>query len=218
MNDYLSFNEGQIEQLETRFRAHMVNSLSGFKSANLVGTQDADGQTNLAIVSSVVHLGANPPLIGMVMRPNTVARHTLENLRQTECFTINHVSAEFYKKAHQTSARFDKSQSEFEQVGLDTEYLADINAPFVAQSPLKFAVRLLEIKPIEANGTEFVIGQIFHIELDGNALQCDGYIDIEALDTVAVSGLDSYHVSNRITRLSYAKPNKAPHKISVSGE
>ncbi|MCJ8275234.1 MAG: flavin reductase family protein, partial [Bdellovibrionales bacterium] len=49
----------------------LVNSLSGFKSANLVGTQSKDGQTNLAMFSSFFHLGANPPLMGFVLRPHS---------------------------------------------------------------------------------------------------------------------------------------------------
>ena len=33
----------------------LINSLSGAKSANLVGTQDEEGNQNLAIFSSAVH-------------------------------------------------------------------------------------------------------------------------------------------------------------------
>ena len=34
----------------------------------------------------------------------------------------------------------------------------------------------------------------------------DGYLDIEAAGTVAVSGLDGYHRATRLARLPYAKP------------
>lgn len=36
----------------------------------------------------------------------------------------------------------------------------------------------------------------------------DGYVDIESLDLVTISGLDSYHSTQRLHRLSYAKPIK----------
>ena len=50
----------EIRQLGKRYRARLINSLSGFKSVNLVGTVDRQGRPNCAIVSSVIHLGADP--------------------------------------------------------------------------------------------------------------------------------------------------------------
>ncbi|WP_462178602.1 flavin reductase family protein [Pseudoalteromonas gelatinilytica] len=194
-----------IADLENRYRAHLINSLSGFKSANLVGTQDSNGQTNLAIVSSVFHLGAHPPLVGMIIRPHSVPRHTLENLLATKQYTINHVNKDIYNKAHQTSARYDKDESEFDATGLSTEYLNDFTAPFVKESKLKYALELKEHNHLAINGTELIIGEITDIYLDEACLQEDGFVDIEAIGTVAVSGLDSYHVTERLARLAYAK-------------
>lgn len=48
-----------------RKRATLMNYLSGFKSANLVGTTDAQHRHNLAIFNSVVHIGANPPYLAL---------------------------------------------------------------------------------------------------------------------------------------------------------
>jgi len=70
----MKFSKDEIDNLEQRERVLFINSLSGFKSANLVGTANTQKQSNLAIVSSVVHLGANPPLLSMVMRPRSVPR------------------------------------------------------------------------------------------------------------------------------------------------
>ena len=50
-----------ILQFEKLYRTNLFNSLSGFKSANLIGTISKEGKTNLAIFSSVIHVGANPP-------------------------------------------------------------------------------------------------------------------------------------------------------------
>jgi len=192
--------------MPTRHRARFVNSLSGFKSANLIGTQNDKGQSNLAIFSSVVHLGASPALIGFVMRPDNGARHTLDNIISTTHYTINQVSTDFYRGAHQSSARYPKDQSEFMHSALTTSYIDNVNAPFVNESRLKYAVKLQEIVPISLNNTQFIIGEITHVICEKNAIQDDGYIDIEALETVSVSGLDSYHTSKRLSRLSYAKP------------
>lgn len=200
---HLTIND--INQLETRYRAHLINSLSGFKSANLIGTQDIDGNTNLAIVSSVFHLGAHPPLVGMIMRPHSVPRHTFENIKATGYYTINQVNSDIVEQAHQTSARYDENESEFTATGLTTEYLADFKAPFVAQSRLKYAVKLVEHKHLAINGTELVIGEITDIHVEQSAIEEDGFINLESINTVAVSGLDSYHKAKKITRLPYAK-------------
>lgn len=200
--------------MPTRQRAHFINSLSGFKSANLIGTQDVNGQTNLAIFSSVVHLGASPALVGFIMRPDNNDRHTLDNISISKQYTINQVSTAFYEKAHQTSARYPREKSEFEEVGLSTFHLDSVNAPFVKESRLKYAVTLKEILPIPLNNTLFIIGEITDVICDEETVKDDGYIDIQSLQTVSVSGLDSYHISERLSRLSYAKPNMNPHQIN----
>jgi len=203
--------------MDARYRAKLVNSLSGFKSANLIGSMNKQGQINLAIFSSVIHLGASPALVGFIMRPSSVERHTLENIKQTSQYTINQVSEPFWRAAHQTSARYARNESEFEKVGLTTQFIANISAPFVRESPLKYAVKLKEILPISLNNTLLVIGEITNILCTENVIQPDGYIDIESLSTVTVSGLDSYHLTNRLSRLSYAKPDSSLIELNLAG-
>jgi len=190
-----------------RVLANFINSLSGFKSANLIATQDKQGHTNVAVFSSVVHLGASPALVGFVMRPDNNDRHTLDNIINTSHYTINQIGTDFYQQAHQTSARYARDESEFNKTGLSTSYIDEIPAPFVQQSRLKYAVKLLEIVPITHNNTQFVIGEITDIICMEEAIQDDGYIDIQSLQSVCVSGLDSYHETKTLSRLAYAKPS-----------
>ncbi|RHW77884.1 flavin reductase family protein [Colwellia sp. RSH04] len=205
-----SFTQNDLTSMESRYRAQLINSLSGFKSANLIGTIDNQGQTNVAIFSSVFHLGASPALTGFIIRPHSVDRHTLENIEQTQSYTINQVGQKFWPAAHQTSARYAKNECEFEQTGLSKTFIDGIKAPFVAESLLKYALTLKEIVPITLNNTLMVIGEITNILCEDSAITDDGYIDIESLGTVAISGLDSYHESQRLSRLSYAKPHQLP--------
>lgn len=209
-NITMTFKHYDVEHLsamETRYRTKFINSLSGFKSVNLIGTQNSNGHSNLAIFSSVVHLGASPALIGFVMRPDNGDRHTLENIMQIGHYTINQVSSDFYQAAHQTSARYERTTSEFDSSGLSKQYIDNFNAPFVKESCLKYGVTLKEVLPITLNGTQFIIGEITHVICEEQAIQPDGFIDIESLNTVTVSGLDSYHTSESLSRLSYAKPD-----------
>ena len=190
-----------------RVRAMFINSLSGFKSANLIATANEQGQTNLAMFSSVVHLGASPALIGFVMRPDNGQRHTLNNIIETGYYTINQVSTEFYRQAHQTSARYLKEQSEFDETHLTPLYIKGLSVPFVEKSKLKYAVKLQQIVPISSNNTQFIIGEIVHVICEDVVIQEDGYIDIASLGSVSISGLDAYHNSLSLGRLNYAKPD-----------
>ena len=203
------FSSKDIAALEQRYRALLINSLSGFKSANLIGTVDHGGQENLSIVSSVFHLGAHPPLVGVIFRPHSVPRHTLENILATKKYTINQVNQQMVTAAHQTSARYDKQQSEFTETGLTAEYLNDFAAPFVKQSHLKYGLVLRDHQTL-LNDTELVIGEIETLHIQQDAVKDDGYVDIEALESVAISSLDGYHTTQQIGRLEYAKPDLAP--------
>lgn len=195
-----------ITKMEKIFRGNFVNSLSGFKSATLIGTVDKEKRTNLALFSSIVHIGANPPLIGFIMRPVSVPRHTYENIKATGYYTINHIHKIIFKKAHHTSARFPKEVSEFKATGLTEEFLEDFPAPFVKECRIKLAVKYSEEYLIQKNGTILIIGEILKVILPDDIIKPDGYVDIEKAGTLAISGLDCYHTTSRIERLPYAKP------------
>lgn len=210
----MQLNKTDIEKLDDRYRALFINSLSGFKSANLVGTCDEHQQTNLSIVSSVVHLGAKPPLLAMIIRPHSVPRGTLENILATQYYTLNQVSTEIYEKAHQTSARYDPAVSEFAAVGLHEEWKEDFTAPFVAESAIKLGMALREHHHLSINGTEMIIGEIVHIDVPDECLADDGYVALERAQTVAVSSLDTYHSTQLLSHLSYAKPDRPLKPLS----
>jgi len=196
----------QIEALDHRYRALFINALSGFKSANLIGTCDDNKNTNLAIFTSVFHIGAHPPLLGMVARPDSVARHTLENIEQTKFYTINHVNESIYVEAHQTSARYHKDVSEFKATGLTEEWHTGFAAPFVKESRIQLGISLRDQQQIKINNTTLLIGEIVFINIKDDIVHSDGYIDIEKAKSVAVSSLDGYHHTGLLSRLPYAKP------------
>jgi flavin reductase (DIM6/NTAB) family NADH-FMN oxidoreductase RutF len=201
----MNFNRQTISQLEKRKKARLINSLSGFKSANLIGTCDDKKNTNLAIFSSVVHLGSEPPLLALISRPHTVERHTLENILDTGYFTINHVNEAIFKQAHQTSARYSNEQSEYKEVGLTPEWEADFPAPFVKECSIRLGMTFREKIHLDINDTEMIIGEIAFIHLPGHLLDDDGYVHLEKANIVTVSSLDSYHSTQLLSHLSYAK-------------
>ena len=198
----------QIMNMEKQERVHFVNSLGGFKSIGLIGTQNKIGQTNLAIVDSIIHIGSNPPLFGMIFRPGVVERHTLENILETGFYTINHINENIFKQAHQTSARYEREMSEFEATGLNPEYKNDFFSPFVEESHVQLVMEFKEKINLSINNTVLVIGEVKAVYFPEDCLQKDGFLDIEKAESITCSGLDSYHKTTRIDRLSYAKPDK----------
>lgn len=210
----MHFTSQTLDALPKRTRTNLINSLSGFKSANLVGTRSGSGQENLCIVSSCFHLGADPALMGMIIRPHSVDRHTLEYLQETGCYTINHVHEGIIAAAHQTSARYSREVSEFEATGLTADYHPDFPAPFVQEARIRLGMKVVEIQDLAVNGTVLVIGTIEHVLLPTGLMGEDGYVDVEQAGTVTLSGLDSYHLTTRQGRWRYAKPDRAPQRIT----
>jgi flavin reductase (DIM6/NTAB) family NADH-FMN oxidoreductase RutF len=202
-----------IAAMDKRVRASFINSITGFKPANLIGTADSSGHSNLAIMSSVVHLGSHPPLLALIIRPNPVERHTLDNILETGVYTINHVTSSFVDAAHQTAARYPRDTSEFDATGLTELWIEGFGAPFVQEAAIRIGLQLRDQQTIAINQTHLVIGEIVHAQVPQNCVTAEGAIDIEAAGSVALSGLDSYHEPRRVKRMAYAKPDLPPREI-----
>ncbi len=198
----------QLSRLDSRTRINTINSLSGFKSASLIGTVNEQGGYNLAIISSIVHLGADPALVGFIARPHTTRRDTLENILATGVYTINHIHEGIIAQAHQTSARYDAGISEFDATGLTPLITDHSAAPYVKESHIRYSLRFVEKLDIAANGTHMIIGEVSEVQLPDDSLDASGKIDLEAAGTVAISGLDHYHSTRTLNRFSYAKPDQ----------
>ena len=209
-----SYSNKEIESWERFYRANFINSLTGFKSVNLIGTVNELGQTNLGIFSSIVHIGSNPPLVGYINRPVKAAPHTLANIEATKVFTVNHIHPSFVELAHQTSAKYEAGISEFEEVGLTPEFRENIAAPFVKESSIKYALSLQQIISIELNDTFLVIGKIISIQIDNDIVSEDGFLHLDKAASICSNGVDGYYTTGLIKRFSYAKPGVQPQKIS----
>lgn len=210
-NKMKHLSESDILNLEKFYRANLINSISGYKPANLIGTVSKDGKMNLAVFSSVLHLGSDPALLGMIVRPATVPRHTYENILETKVYTINHIHESFVEKAHFTSAKFDRDVSEFDACKLTPEYLDDFAAPFVQESRVKIGMRFLEELPIAHNGTILVIGKVEHILLPQEIIADDGQAQLEKVKDVCISGLESYNSVSALKKFPYARVKDLPN-------
>ncbi|MEO5909458.1 MAG: flavin reductase [Pelobium sp.] len=210
------FSAADILEMDKRYRTTFINSVSGFKSLQMVGTANQNGLTNLAVFSSIFHVGANPPYIGLVVRPDSNEHETMSNILDTKNYTLNNVLTTNYVAAHQTSARYLAGESEFKTCGFTEEFLPDFNAPFVKEANIKIGLEFKEFLPFLLNKTKIVIGEVKYILVDEHLIAEDGFVDLEKAGSVTSAGLDAYYSTNLLGRLSYAKPEKQPEFLNVN--
>jgi flavin reductase (DIM6/NTAB) family NADH-FMN oxidoreductase RutF len=207
----MQFDSNTISGMERFYRSNLINSITGFKSLSLLGSKDKEGITNLAIFSQIMHLGADPALMGILFRPVVEGMNSLKNIEETGFFTLNHILPSFTEAAHWTSAKWN--DSEFKGVGLTEEYIKDFEAPFVKESKIKIGLSFQEKHFLSINGTTLLIGKIELISVPNKAMEKDGFINLQKTESVAGVGLDGYFDGKKITRYAYAKAGKKPEII-----
>jgi flavin reductase (DIM6/NTAB) family NADH-FMN oxidoreductase RutF len=198
------FTKDDILQLEKQLRTNLINSLPGVRQANLIGTVSQQGEFNVAIFNSVMHIGAHPPYMGFMMRPVSVRRDTYLNIKSSGYFSINHVNRQMLQQAHQTSARYD--YSEFEATGLTAEQSYLHPAPYVRESQVNIGLKFVEEKLIECNQTVLLIGEVIEIVIKDDLLSEDFIVQSAKEEAVAVNGLETYYAVSKLMQLPYAKP------------
>ena len=206
------FNLDDIQGFSKLYRLNLINSITGYKSANMIGTRSNSGEENVAIFSSITHLGSNPALLHFTLRPNTVPRDTYKNIKENMVFTVNHVSLAQIEQAHHTSAKYYENISEFDQTSLEPEYKMDWHAPFVKGAPIALGCRYLNEYDIKENGCVLIIAAIEHIFVEDKLLQKDGWVKLESGEVVAINGLDGYALPQLQKRMEYARPNEIKKK------
>ena len=206
------FNEEDILQMPKVKRLNIINSITGVKPANLISTIDERNRHNLAIFSSVVHLGSNPALIGFILRPQEkIRRHTYENILENGYYTINHLPNHKTLEGHYTSAKFDKETSEYDVCHFTPEFQHEFPVPYVKESFLKMGLKHVESIPIKYNGTVMIVGKILQVYVAKSSLSEEGYINLEKAKSVGISGLNTYYDLKKIASYSYARPHELPH-------
>ncbi|SIN69415.1 flavin reductase family protein [Algoriphagus halophilus] len=206
----MQLTKEELDQMDRKYRLNLINSISGIKPANLIGTKSVDDQENVAIFSSVVHLGSSPAQLGFIMRPQTeIPRDTYPNIMETGYYTINHISESFIKKAHFTSAKLGRGESEFDRMKLQQEYIGDFFAPFVKESPVKIGMKHLESIPLP-NGCIFVIGLVELIVMPDEIINSLGQMDLSSYMGVGISGLNTYYGLNMLDSFPYVRENEIP--------
>lgn len=194
-------NKQEIEQLDRVKRINLINSIVGVRSLNLIATESKEGIDNLAIFSSVIHLGSDPAVLGFISRPigKNGQRDTLNNIRENPFYTINSVHEDFLKQAHYTSAKVPRQQSEFDVCKIERQELNDFPIPFVKKSMIKIGMYNKEILPIETNGTFLVVGEIRELIIEDETIIAEnGILKNDKPKLMGTIGCSSYYHCQKI--------------------
>ncbi len=202
------FSKDELSSMSKVPRLNLLNCITGYKSANLIGTLSENGTLNVAIFSSVTHLGSEPPLIGFILRPTTVPRDTYKNIKETGYFTVNHITSDMNSDAHHSSASYEEPISEFDKTYLEPEYIANHQTPFVKGSPVKLYCKFLNEYIIKENGCLHIIASVEELYVDENLLHDDNWIQLDRGNVVTINGLDGYAVPKIVDRFNYARPDQ----------
>ena len=195
----------ELENLEKVERLNLINSCTGYKSANLLATISKDGVPNVAIFSSITHLGSSPAMIGFIVRPTTVPRDTYKNIKEMGYFTVNHITEDIIADAHHTSANYDDSTSEFDKTKLEAEFKKNIDTPFVKGSPVQLHCKYINEYYIKENNTIHIIASIEKLFFDENLKHQDGWLQLDKGNVIALNGLDGYCLPKLVDRFEYAR-------------
>nr|WP_315159884.1 flavin reductase [uncultured Flavobacterium sp.] len=197
-----------IVQMDKISKLNLINSCTGYKSANLIATKSIEGETNVAIFSSITHLGSSPALIGFIMRPTTVPRDTYKNIMETGCFTVNHITVDMIADAHHTSANYDTGVSEFDKTNLVEEYKDNFPIPFVKGSPVQLYCKFVNEYYIKENDTIHVIASIEHLFFEEELQHKDSWLQLDKANVITLNGLDGYCLPKLVDRFKYARKDQ----------
>ena len=102
-------------QWDRHYRGRFFNSLYGGRSVGLLCTQGA--VWNAAPVSQILHVGAHPPQVGVLMRPDSENHQTRSNLTLQPWASLHFMPISDAERVHQASAAYGPEASELALLG-----------------------------------------------------------------------------------------------------
>ena len=198
--------KNDFNKMEKIFRINLINSSTGYKSANLIGTKSKSGIENLAVFSSITHLGSNPAVLGFMLRPTTIPRDTYKNIKETGFFTVNHITESIIEDAHHTSAKYHEEISEFDKTKLIPEYKDEWIAPYVKGSPVQIGCKYLNDYFIKENRTILVVASMEILYFNDELITEDGWLRLDKENVVTINGCDGYALQKLINRFEFQRP------------
>jgi flavin reductase (DIM6/NTAB) family NADH-FMN oxidoreductase RutF len=199
------------QTIETRLFHQLLLGSIVPRPIALASTVDAEGHVNLSPFSFFNCFSARPPILvfspARRVRDNTT-KHTLENIMDTKEVVINVVNYAMAEQAPLSSVEFDKGVDEFAKAGFTAKASGKIRPPRVAESPVAFECRVIEVKALgkEGGAGHLVICEVLLAHFDETIFNGKYRIEPQKLDAVAHMGGDWYCRANGQSLFKLPKP------------
>jgi len=149
-----------------------------------ISTRNRQGVDNLAPFSQFTNVSFDPPMVMFSANQTTDGRRkdTVVNAEQTGVFVWNMATYDLREAVNKSAEELPPEIDEFEKVGLAKAEATRVNAPMVANSPVKFECELLQTVRIPGGGrmgtVDIVIGRVVAVHIDDAALTAEGKVDV----------------------------------------
>jgi flavin reductase (DIM6/NTAB) family NADH-FMN oxidoreductase RutF len=160
-------------------------------------TIDKAGNRNLSPFSFFNVFSANPPIL--VFSPARSGRtgetkNTHDNCKEVPEVVVNVVSYNIVQQMSLSSSPYAKGVDEFVKAGF-TPLASEVVKPYrVAESPIQFECKVLEIKELGEKGGagNLIICEVVKMHFDEQILDQEGMVDQQKIDLVARMGRNWY--------------------------
>lgn len=175
-------------------------------------TISREGKVNLSPFSFFNLFSSNPPIVifspARRLRDNTT-KHTLENVLEVPEVVVNIVTYDMVQQTSLASCEFPKGVNEFTKAGFTEEPATMIRPPMVKESKLKMECKVIEVKPLGAEGGagNLVICEVLRMHIDDSLLDANKKMDQRKINHIARLGGDWYCVVNENNLFQVEKPN-----------
>ena len=174
-------------------------------------TVDEKGVDNLAPFSFFNVFSANPPV--MIFSParsgrTNTTKDTYSNVKVNPEVVINVVNHEIVEQMSLASSPFSPEVSEFEKSGLTPLESQTIRPKRVAESPVQFECKVIEVKELgnEGGAGNLVICEVQRIHINEAVLDDNKMIDQHKIDLVSRMGGNWYCRADENSMFEITKP------------
>lgn len=177
----------------------------------LASTVDEEGNPNLSPFSFFNMFSTVPPIL--IFSParrvrNNTTKHTLENILKVPEVVIGNVNFPIVQQISLASTEYEDGVNEFLKAGLTMLDAETVRPKLIAESPVNFECKVLEVKPLgtEGGAGNLIICEVQKIHIREEYLAENGNIDQQKLDMVARLGANWYSISNKESLFEVPKP------------
>ncbi len=154
------------------------NAIVAPRPIGWVSTRSAAGLVNLAPYSFFNAFNYTPPILGF---SSTSLKDSVRNVQETGEFVWNLTTRELAEKMNATSAAVPPEVNEFELAGITSLPSTLVRVPRVAESPVNFECKVIEIIPLKTHTGKpvpgfLVLGEVVAVHIR-KSLLIDGIFD-----------------------------------------